>query len=506
MAHYEFRDYLEALAGHGELRRVDEAVDAKLEVGAIAQRIAEKGGPALHFTNVLGAPEGATLVGASMNRGSKSMWSKIAIALGVDPAIRHNDLLEEAVKRLDASVKPLQVRSGACKDNVIQGADVDLTKMLVPTIHGGDGAPCISSWGFTVVQEPGSNYVVWDVVPQLVVNKNQLAGAIPRDTPIGKIFAEKYEPTNTPMPFAIVIGAAPACILAATMRRKRGGAGVIDIAGGLQRAPVHLLSCETSDLMVPATSEMIIEGVVLPGKRIEAGPFSGTSGYRTEKKFESPVWEVRAITHRNKPILPFATWGVPVTEIHLARSFDADVQLKQEFIKRGTPISGVFTPPWLAGAVVAVGTLVPFAAFSQAIAGIVRTTEATKNTPYILVCDNDIDVTNPVTLFHAMVTKCSPKRDIWQMPNVLAAADAPHLTAAERAMRKGAMMLFDCTWPLDWDRSIAVPPRVSFDQCYPKEYRRKYWPNGRMNSASPRNPTAQRRPSDGSNQSHTNMR
>lgn len=60
---------------------------------------------------------------------------------------------------------------------------------------------------------------------------------------------------------------------------------------------------------------------------------------------------------------------------------------------------GVYTPPWLAGAAVAVGTMVPFTAFSQAIAGIVRTTEGTKNIPYIIVCDNDIDVTNPVVLF-----------------------------------------------------------------------------------------------------------
>ena len=192
MAHYEFRDYLEALAGHGELRRVDDAVDAKLEVGAIAQRIAEKGGPAVHFTNVRGAPAGTTLVGAAMNRGSKFTWAKVAIALDLDPTIRHSDLLEESLKRLDAPVKPLQIRSGACKDQIIKGDAVDLTNMLAPTIHGGDGAPCISSWGFTVVQEPGSNYVVWDVIPHLVVNRNQLPGAIPTNTPIGRIFAEKY--------------------------------------------------------------------------------------------------------------------------------------------------------------------------------------------------------------------------------------------------------------------------------------------------------------------------
>jgi 3-polyprenyl-4-hydroxybenzoate decarboxylase len=67
------------------------------------------------------------------------------------------------------------------------------------------------------------------------------------------------------------------------------------------------------------------------------------------------------------------------------------------------------------------------------------------------------------------VTKCKPGRDTWQIQNARASRDAPYLDAEGRRFGRGASMILDCTWPLDWDRSIAVPPRVAFDQCYPKE-------------------------------------
>ncbi len=60
-------------------------------------------------------------------------------------------------------------------------------------------------------------------------------------------------------------------------------------------------------------------------------------------------------------------------------------------------------------------------------------------------------------------------RDTWIIRSSAAAEDAPYVSADERANGLGASAIFDCTWPLDWDKSIAVPPRVSFNQCYPKE-------------------------------------
>ena len=468
MPHHDLRDFLDALDGAGELRRHDAAVDTHLAMGAVVQRIAEKGGPAVQFTALSQGPAGASLVGGTLSRGTKNIWAKVAVALGLDPQIRHPALLEELVKRLEAPVKPMQVRNGPCKDNVLRDSAIDLEKIAAPFLHAGDGGRCMTSWSATVVQEPGSNYVVWDVIPHLVADARELTAPIRQDSAVGRVFA-RHRAAGTPMPFAIVLGGPPVVQLAAAFRRARGTVSSPDLAGSLQRGPLQLVRCETSSLMVPATAEMVIEGVVHPSRTAEPQAFPGPFGYVTPDGPPSYVWEVTAITHRNEPVLPFASWGVPVNEIHIARSLDCDTQLKQEFLRRGTPARHVFTPPWLAANVVAVSTKVPYAAFSQAISGMVRNAEATKYVPYILVCDDDIDITNPVSLFHAMVTKCKPGRDTWQIGNARAAADAPYLDAEGRRFGRGAAMILDCTWPLDWDRSIAVPPRVAFDQCYPKE-------------------------------------
>jgi len=249
---------------------------------------------------------------------------------------------------------------------------------------------------------------------------------------------------------------------------RRGGAAVTDVAGGLQLGPLQLVQCESNDLLVPANSELVIEGVVRAGERVDIGAFPSHFGYRDRLPARGAVWEVHTICHRDSPVLPVSTWGIPVSEIHLARSLDCDSQIKMEFIKRGAPARDVYTPPWLAGSVIAISTKMPYTAYAQSIAGIARTTEAGKDVPYVLVCDDDIDITQPVPLFHALVTKCHPTRGAWQVRRALASSDAPYLDAAERARNLGAAMIFDCSWPLDWDRSIAVPPRVSFDQCYPE--------------------------------------
>jgi len=473
MAHYDLREYLEKLGAAGELHRIDTEVDPHLEAGAIAQRLAERGGPAVHFAKVKGAGHGISLVGGAMGRGVAGLWSRAAVALDLDPLTEYRTLVEDIVRRCETPVRPIQVGGGHCKDVKLGAAEVDLDSFAAPFLHEGDGGRYLGSWGFIVVKEPRTDHVIWEILPLMVTSKSTMSGKFRRDSEAGRIYRELYEKNGQPMPFALVLGAVPAATLAASFRRRRGRVTAPELAGSLQREPMQLVRCETGDLLVPATAEMVIEGVVAPNARTESGPFAGTFGYRLPDRRMTPVFEVTAVTHRRFPIVPFCTWGTPTTDIQIAQGLDADAQLKAAFEKTGAPVSDVFTPPWLAGSVVAVTTRVPYTAYAQAVAGVVRITEATKYAPYILVCDNDIEITSPVALFHAMVTKCHPQRDTWIIKNAAASEDAPYLTTEERELGIGGRAIFDCTWPLDWDRSIAVPPKVSFDQCYPKAIQEK---------------------------------
>jgi len=469
----DLRGSLLRLEEAGELQRIDSEVDPHLTVGAISQRLAERGGPAVHFKNVQGADHGVTLVSGILSRGRLGLWSKFAASLGIDPKSEYRDVLEQVTRRVESPIRPLQVSNGQCKEVTVSKGEIDLETLAAPTLHEGDGGPCLTSWAFTIVADPDSNYVAWDLIPLMVQSKNTLSGQLSTDTNVGQIFHEKYAKSGKPMPFAIVFGGGPMATVASAFRRGRMGTTDPEVAGSLQRSPIQLVKCETSDLLVPANAEMILEGVVHSNQTVPSGPFASSFGYRMSAQNEGPVFEVSMITHRHDPILPFCAWGTPISDIHIVQGLDRDAQLKAKFESAGAQVIDVFSPPWLAGSVVAISTKVPYTAYSQSVASVVRMTEGSKYVPYVLVCDDDIDITDPVSLFHALVTKCHPERDTWIIKNSEAAADAPYLTEDDIHRNRSARAIFDCTWPLDWDRSIAVPPKVSFDQCYPEALQQK---------------------------------
>lgn len=468
----DLRSFLKRLENAGELHEITAEVDVNLTVGAISQRLAERGGPAAHFKNIPEAEHGISLVSGILGRGSLGLWSKLAVALGMDPKAEYRDILEDFTRRIESSIRPLQVNGGQCKEVILTGKEVDLDSLAPPTLHDGDGGRYLTSSAFIITEDADSGYVSWDLLPLMVLSKNTLSGRIPKDAAVSQLF-RKHAELGKPMPFAIVFGGGPTTLIASALRRGRSSMTDPEIAGALQRSPIHLVKCETNELLVPANAEMILEGVVYPDKQAMSGPFGSPFGYRHSGQVEAPVFEVQAITHRKNPILPLCAWGTPTSDIHIMRGVDSDSQLKAKFEKAGAPVKDVFTPPWLAGSVVAVSTQVPYTAYSQTIAGVVRGTTATKNVPYVFVFDDDIDITNPVELFHALVTKCHPKRDAWIIKDSEADEEAPYLTAEDIRTRRSARAIFDATWPLDWDRSIAVPPKVSFNECYPKALQEK---------------------------------
>src|SRR3970040_2569946 len=80
----------------------------------------------------------------------------------------------------------------------------------------------------------------------------------------------------------------------------------VDVAGALQNAPIPLVKCETVDLEVPASAEIVIEGEGLPHERKREGPFGEYMGYEAGKSSPKPILKIKAITYRNNQILPFS--------------------------------------------------------------------------------------------------------------------------------------------------------------------------------------------------------
>ena len=102
----------------------------------------------------------------------------------------------------------------------------------------------------------------------------------------GKHFS-KYKNLGQEMPVAVVLGWEPSLFMVASTPLVYPE---YEMAGSLRGSPVELVKCETSDLWVPATAEIVIEGLVSPDPKsfeIE-GPFSEYPGYYAGRRMPKP--------------------------------------------------------------------------------------------------------------------------------------------------------------------------------------------------------------------------
>jgi 4-hydroxy-3-polyprenylbenzoate decarboxylase len=284
---------------------------------------------------------------------------------------------------------------------------------------------------------------------------------------IGQMY-QKYEAMNRPMPVAVAIGGQPviplvSCVMIPPYVNE------VDVAGALQGAPIPLVKCETVDLEVPASAEIVIEGEVLPHERRVEGPFGEYMGYEAGKSSPKPILKIKAITYRNDPILPFSNMGMPVHEGQTATALIKGAEIFAELKKLGLPVKGVFCPPFGVGHMVVVSTEVPFVNFARRVAHAVWATKPGLFTYYIVIVEPDVDPTNMDEVLHAITTKCHPVDGIYPVPhNPGFPVLLPFLPPKERLIGDAAGVIFDCTWPKDWPPDT-IPVKATFENLWPKE-------------------------------------
>lgn len=136
----------------------------------------------------------------------------------------------------------------------------------------------------------------------------------------------------------------------------------VDIIGGVRGEPLEVVKCETCDLVVPDTAEIVYEGIVLPNVRVPEGPFGEYLGYAASPKgFLSPQFQVKALYYRNDPILTSSCMGVPVDDSHVALNISRCCDMREVLKDAGLPVVGVYCPPESCGgmAIVSVKPLIP---------------------------------------------------------------------------------------------------------------------------------------------------
>jgi UbiD family decarboxylase len=284
---HDFRSFVKLLDDRGELVHISREVEPRQELAGVMSKV-ETQRRAYFFENVTGAK--FPLIGGLYNK-----LEKFGMALGHDSDEPFTHQLFDA--RIEAAkanpIAPSSVKSGPVKEVICTGDDVDLAQIPVPTFFELDSGPFITG-AIGVSRDPESGEMNIGVYRTLILDRNHFVINASSLSDLRRIYA-KWEKTREAMPIALAIGVPPAMLIAAASKMPPNRCE-FEIAGGLQGAPIDLVQCENSDLMVPADSEIVIEGTVDFSKRVEnlLGEFAGQYGPE-----DAPVTEVNTITHRN---------------------------------------------------------------------------------------------------------------------------------------------------------------------------------------------------------------
>lgn len=466
MAFKDLRDFVERLEKEGELKKFKEEVDWNLEAGAITRRALETGLPAPFFEKVTGYPQGYRLTSSVL-----ANVKRIAIAMNMSVDTPMRELIEEYLRRQKKPIKPVTVKTGACKENILLGDKADLLKFPVPFIHDGDGGRYLGTWHLTVTKDLDSDWQNWGMYRHMLHDSQSFGVLAPSPKHLGIMADQKYGAKNIGMPVAVVIGTEPICTFCAATPLPYG-ISEVDVAGGLRGEPVEMVKCETSDLMVPAHAEIVVEGEIMPGDSKDEGPFGEYTGYRSGAASPKPVIRVKAITHRNDPIFTFSCPGVPLDDSASVFSVNKSAQFLDELRSKGLPVTGAYLIVEGASHAIAVSVKNAYYGIAGEIAHVIWSARHGLLTPSVIVVEDDVDPCNLQQVFHALMTKCHPGRGINKIDHATAWPLIPWLSEYEREHRIGARVYYDCTWPVEWPLADR-PVRQSFNECYSKEMQAK---------------------------------
>ena len=474
MRYHDLRDFIAQLEARGELKRIAVEVDPRLEMTEICDRVLRAGGPALLFErpkghsipvlgNLFGTPRRVALGMGAEDTGALREIGRTLSALkepeppkGLRDAWDKLPLLKQVL-----NMAPKVVTSAPCQQVVWEGKDADLTRLPVQTCWPGDAGPLIT-WGLTVTRGPYKTRQNLGIYRQQVIGQNKVimrwlahrGGALDyRD------HCEKFP--GQPYPVSVALGADPATILGA-VTPVPDTLSEYQFAGLLRGAKTELVKCIGNDLQVPASAEIVLEGVIHPGESAQEGPFGDHTGYYNEVA-SFPVFTAERITMRCDPIYHSTYTGKPPDEPAML-----GVALNEVFVpllqKQFPEIVDFYLPPEGCSyrlAVVSVKKQYPGHA-KRVMFGIWSFLRQFMYTKFIIVVDDDIDIRDWKEVIWAMTTRVDAARD------TLIAENTPidYLDFASPVAGLGSKMGIDATnkWPGEtarvWGRNIAMDEAV----------------------------------------------
>jgi 4-hydroxy-3-polyprenylbenzoate decarboxylase len=473
MSYADLREFLAQLEAKGDLKRIAAPVSPRLEMTEICDRVLRADGPALLFERPAGhdIPVLGNLFG-SVRRVAAAMGVEDAAALRdigkllaylkePEPPKGLRDLWDKfPLFRQVLNMAPKTRSSAPSQEIVIEGGDVDLARLPVQTCWPDDAGPLIT-WGLTITRGPAKPRQNLGIYRQQVIGRNRVIMRWLAHRGGALDYRDHIAASKEPFPVAVALGADPATMLAAVTPIP-DTLSEYQFAGLLRGARTELAKCLGSDLQVPATAEMVLEGVIHPGDSAQEGPHGDHTGYYNEAE-HFPVLTVQRITQRRSPLYHSTYTGKPPDEPAIL-----GVALNELFVplltRQFPEIVDFYLPPEGCSyrlAVVSMKKQYPGHA-KRVMFGVWSFLRQFMYTKFVVVCDDDVDVRDWKDVIWALTTRVDAARDCL----VVESTPIDYLDFASPVAGLGSKMGIDATnkWPGEtsrrWGRPIAMEAAV----------------------------------------------
>lgn len=444
----DLRSYLDQI--QEGILQVEKEVDV---VNEVAELVSQAPGPII-FNNLKDYP-GWRLCDLLVKTRE---FQAIALDTRPDQVVPH---IAERIAKRDGSCR--MVETGPVKEEIFLGGGASLFAIPIPKHSDVDAGRYIGS-GMCITKDPETG--IRNVACLRIEIKGDRHTAfmmVPRDT--WRHF-NKWEKLNKPMPMAVAIGCHPAYDIATNISLSYG-VDELELASALLGEPVDLVKCETIDMEVPAYSEIVIEGLVLPGIREEEGPFGEFTCFISGEG-KNPVWDVTAITKRKDAIFRHMQ-ATEFTEhqVLCGLPMEAVIYNRIKDVNGYIDLKDVHVPPWASQWLVVVQMTAHYEGQVRDVLMNVL------SSPYLhpkiaIAVDPDVNIYDPADMMWAISTRVNPAKDVMIVPDARIHPmdiSCPQISPPGEStwQRIGGKMMIDATMPSTFEAAA----RTRFRRCRP---------------------------------------
>jgi len=464
MAFLDLRHFLSKLESEGQLVTISNPVYPEPDIRSISRAAADMGknAPAVILDNIIGYK------GKKIALNVHGSWANYAIMMGMPKETGLKEMFYEMNRRwerLESSVK--WVENAPCQECIIN-KNINLYEILpLFRVNPYDGGFYLTK-ACVVTKDPEDpdNFDKENVgIYRLQVQGANTIGM--QGLPVHDIgiHMRKAEEMDRPLPIAICLGTNPMleCMACTALKYDQSE---YRYAAALNGMPQELAKCITCDLDVPAESEYVIEGEVIPRQRFPEGPFGEFPGSYSGVRAQFRIM-VKAITYRKAPIFENLYLGLPWTEHDILIGLSTCVPLYQQ-LKESFPGVKAVNALYQHGLTVIVSADNKFGGYAKSVAmGLASTPHGISYAKNIIIVDGNVDPFDLNQVMWAVSTRVRGDKDVV----VIQHTPGVPIDPASDPPGMGSKLIIDATTPVAPDsfvRKIKMVDKIAGADKYRK--------------------------------------